>query len=53
MYRKVMFFSVTVARAIQLKHKASLISGLAAETAKLFERASNLIFEFFFDEITF
>ena len=30
-------FSVTIARAIELKHSASIVSALAHETAKLFE----------------
>lgn len=33
-------FSVTVARAVELKHKASLISALTYETSKLFTAAS-------------
>ena len=32
-------FSVTVARAVELKHKASLISALTNETSKLFTAA--------------
>lgn len=32
-------FSVTVARAVELKHKASLISALTYETSKLFTAA--------------
>ncbi len=35
-------FSVTVARAVELKHKASLISALTNETAKLFTAAGML-----------
>jgi len=31
---------VTVARAVELKHKASLISALTYETSKLFNAAS-------------
>ena len=31
-------FTVTIARAIELKHSAGIISALAYETAKLFEK---------------
>jgi hypothetical protein len=34
---------VTVARAIELKHKPALISALAMETAKLFEKAGKCV----------
>lgn len=36
-------FSVTVARAVELKHKASLISALTYETSKLFTEAGMVI----------
>lgn len=35
--------SVTVARAIELKHNSALISALANETSKLFHEADNLL----------
>ena len=34
-----MLFLVTVARAVELKHKASLISALAYETSELYSKA--------------
>ena len=34
---------VTVARAVELKHKASLISALTNETSKLFTAAGTVI----------
>lgn len=36
-------FAVTVARAVELKHNASLISALANETSKLFLDAANTL----------
>ena len=41
-----MSFSVTVARAVDLKHKASLISALAYETSQLYSQAGNFCFTF-------
>ena len=37
------FFIVTVARAVELKHKASLISALTNETSKLFTAAGTAV----------
>lgn len=36
-------FSVTIARAIELKHNAGLISALSNETSKMFTTAANAI----------
>lgn len=40
---KIFPFPVTVARAVELKHNASLISALANETSKLFQDAANTL----------
>lgn len=37
---------MTVARAVELKHNASLISALANETSKLFSDAANTLLPF-------
>jgi len=37
---------VTIARAIELKHSASLVAGLCAETAKLFKLSGESQFIF-------
>jgi hypothetical protein len=37
------FWTVTVARAIELQHNSALISALANETSKLFHEADNLL----------
>ena len=35
-------FSVTIARAIEMKHSSSIISSLGYETAKIFQEAGKL-----------
>lgn len=42
----IQYITVTVARAVELKHNASLISALANETSKLFLDAANTLRSF-------
>jgi len=46
MYLHFFVFTVTVARAVELKHNSSLISALANETSKLFLDAANTLHPF-------
>ncbi len=39
LYYVFLFFTVTIARAIELKHNATLIAALAFETANFYQKA--------------
>lgn len=45
--------AVTIARAIELKHNASLISALAHETAQMYTTAGNEIFDYEFNILVY
>lgn len=50
LYHHVSFFTVTIARAIELKHNATLIAALAFETANFYQKAGRFFVFFFGNE---